>query len=135
MCRMGRAQESLHYAVCCAFLQSETCNLPSGPSGWLANTKTTVALPGPSLANILGTHRPGKPSSLHHLADYTVLALAKNYLVTSRPPANRGPSDTPLCFLSRSKTPHLDEEEPDCAKPSQSLKGLKCPLTHYVKSG
>lgn len=128
MCRIGRAQEPVQYAVCRVFLQSETCNLPSGPAGWLGNAKTTAALPGPSLANtsahtVQESHRPYTTwqAKQHWL-------LAMSYFVTSRPPANCGLSDVPWCYFSRSKTPHLDGEETDCAKPSPSLKGTQGPL-------
>lgn len=119
--------------LCAVPSNSETCNFPSGPAGWVANTKTTAALPGPSLANTSEhtVQESCRPYTTWQTKQHWLLAMS--YFGTSRPPANCGLSDTPLCYFSRYKAPHLAEEETDCAKPSH-LRVLKCPLTHYVKS-
>lgn len=119
--------------VLCAFLQSETCNLPSGPAGWLANAKTTAALPGPSLANTLAhtvqeSHRP-------YTTWQTKRLLTRSCFVTSRPPANRGPSVVPLLLLSPGlRFLTLMRRRQTVPSPPSHLRVLKCPLTHSVKS-
>lgn len=136
MCRTGRAQEPVQYAVCRAFLQSETRNLPSGPAGWLANAKTTAALPGPSLANtsahtVQESHRPYTTwqAKQHWL-------LAMRYFVTSRPPANRGLSDVPLCCATSPglRRLTLTGKRLTVPSPPRHSRVLQGPLTHYVKS-
>lgn len=118
--------------LCAMHSNSETCNLPSGPTGWAANAKTTAALPGPSLANTSAhtIQESCRPYTTWQTKQHWLLAM--RYFVTSRPPANRGLSDAPLCYFSRLLT--LTRKRLTVPSPPSHLWVLKCPLTHYVKS-
>lgn len=72
--------------LCAAPSNSETCNFPSGPAGWVANAKTTAALPGPSLANTPEhtVQESCRPYTTWQTKQHWLLAMS--YFGTSRPP-------------------------------------------------